>query len=123
MVRVIVQKVKSDTNAGTIAGKILGSSLIEQYKLVPAFVLQLPMGALPLLALDPGVRYVSPDGPVQVIPQLTVRGKGNQSHPKPPKAPDTHRTTVSPDNLVTTFPYDTGAPRHGPAQRVAMSTP
>jgi serine protease AprX len=111
VVRVIVQTVKPDTNASKIAADILGGSLVEQYKLVPAFVLQLPMGALPLLAADPGVRYVSPDGPVQVIPQLPVLAKGNKSHPNAPKAPDEHGTTVSPDKLVTTFPFDTGAPQ------------
>ena len=111
VVRVIVQKVKPDTNASRIAGNILGGSLIEQYKLVPAFVLQLPLGALPLLALDPGVRYISPDGPVQVIPQLPIHAKANQLHAKASKAPDDHHTTVSPAKLVTTFPFDTGAPQ------------
>ena len=108
--RVIVQKQRKDARARDLVSKLLGSTVVEEFNVVPAFVLDIPQGLIPLLAASPDVRYISPDGAVEVIPQLPLLAPKNQQKPKPPAKVDEHRTTVSADKLVTTYPFDAGAP-------------
>lgn len=107
-VRVIVQKTKPDVHAVDLATKVLGQ-VVEEYKVVPAFVLELPQAAVSTLALDPDVRYISPDGPVQVIPQLPLVRPGSSTHPHAPKGVDEHHSSISPAGLRTVYPFVSGA--------------
>ena len=109
--RVIVQKARKDARASSLVSTLLGSTIVEEFSVVPAFVLDVPQGLIPLLAANSNVRYVSPDGPVEVIPQLPlVAPKGDVKRPKAPRPVDEHHTSVSASNLVTTFPFEAGAP-------------
>ena len=108
--RVIVQKTSPGASATSLASKVLGH-VVEEFKVVPAFVLELPQGSISTLALDSNVRYISPDGPVQVLPQLPLGPTSSTAtHPQAPQPVDEHHTTVTAANLQTTFPFDAGAP-------------
>ena len=110
-VSVIVQTVKLDSNLpGQIASKLIGATVVEQFKVVPAFVLSLPASGLNALAADPNVRYVSPDGPIHVLPQLAPTATGTASHPQAPQPANDNNSTISSANLKTTYPFDVNAP-------------
>ena len=68
LVRVIVQKTSATTTASSIVALVPGMKLDEQFTVAPAFTATLPQAAVALLAFSSKVRYVSPDGAVQVIP-------------------------------------------------------
>jgi len=54
--RVIVQKARKDVRASSLVSTVLGSTLVEEFSVVPAFVLDLPQGMIPLLARSANVR-------------------------------------------------------------------
>jgi serine protease AprX len=62
-VRAIVQKVDPAADSGLIAA-IIGAKVLEEFAFIGSFVIEAPLSHLPLLAADPGVAFVSPDGPV-----------------------------------------------------------
>src|SRR5438132_5438645 len=68
VVRVIVQKTTSGTKASDIATRVPGLQIVEVFDLIPAFVADVPQSAVALLSGLSNVRYVSPYGGVQVIP-------------------------------------------------------
>src|SRR5579884_1361038 len=111
LARVIVQTATplDASHALQLAAAIPGSSLVEQFHLIPALVLQVPENLLPVLAANPSVRYVTPDGPVEVLPETAPKPKTTTQLPKSPKPGDPH-AAISPANLLTTFPFDLGAP-------------
>jgi serine protease AprX len=64
---------------------------------------------VPLLAASPQVRYISPDGAVQVLPEVApvlTRSAPKPPAPKPAAAP---KSGFSPANLLTVFPFVSGA--------------
>jgi len=99
VVRVIVQR------NGPLAG-----GAAEQFTIIPALVTSLQLGAIPALALDPNVRYISPDGPVEIIPTLPVTG-GVSADPAVSGSFSTPaaRTSVDSSHLATTYPFVSGA--------------
>jgi serine protease AprX len=108
IVRVIVQKTKTDIKANNIAARVPGLQISEEFDVIPAFVASVPQSAISLLAQQPGVRYVSPDGAVQVIPALpSSRKKAEKGHP--PKQGHHVKRHIDSANLVTTYPFDTHA--------------
>jgi serine protease AprX len=112
LARVIVQTQKplDLSHALQLAKLVPGSNLVEQYHLIPALVLQVPVNLLPVLAASPDVRYVSPDGPVQVMPESAVIKKSNGPRPQAPRPVDEHKVDITSANLLTTYPFDLGAP-------------
>lgn len=110
-VRVIVQKTRSDVQPSTIAALVPGLVLGETFRYFPAFVATLPQASVGLLASLPGVRYVSPDAAVQVIPsvpELPVKAAPRPPAPKPVAPP---KTGFDSSKLLTTFPFVSGATR------------
>jgi subtilisin family serine protease len=108
IVRVIVQKTKDDIKIDKLAEQVPGLQPVEEFTVIPAFVADVPQSAVSVLARQPGVRYVSPDGAVQVIPALP------SSHKKADKAhapnQDHHpRRHIDSSQLLTTYPFDTRA--------------
>jgi serine protease AprX len=87
-VSVIVQKADPAAKADELA-KVVGGKVIEEFEVIPAFVVNLPQAAVTDLARLGAVRYVSPDGPVR-------------KHAARDRTPD-------PSRLETTFPLSTGA--------------
>jgi serine protease AprX len=55
------------------------------------------------------VRYVSPDGPVQVMPEVAPNSTIKPQKPKKPKSQQEAANSVSSANLLTTYPFETGA--------------
>jgi serine protease AprX len=108
--RVIVQKARKDAHASDIVAGLAGARVVEEFAVIPAFVAEVPHGLLLTLASRPAVRYVSPDGPVEVVPQLPSGKASDASRPKAPPKIDEHHTTVSANSLVTTYPLTVGAP-------------
>jgi serine protease AprX len=109
LVRVIVQTTKADVKSESLLKGSPGAQLVEEFTVIPAFVATLSQSAISSLAANPNVRYVSPDGGVQVISGKPAKGLKAASNPKPPKpaAHPKHRLDAS--KLLTTFPVDTGA--------------
>src|SRR6266851_3356397 len=108
IVRVIVQKTKTDTKASKIAAQVPGLQISEEFDVIPAFVASVAQSAIPLLAQQPGVRYVSPDGSVQVIPAFPSSDKkAEKGHP--PKQGGHSKRHIDLANLLTTYPFDTRA--------------
>ncbi|HEY3059724.1 MAG TPA: S8 family serine peptidase [Chloroflexota bacterium] len=106
--RVIVQMTKADVKPRDIAARVPGLRIDEDFDVLPAFVASVPHNTLPLLASLPSVRYVSPDGAVQVISNAAP---GKDKHLAKPKAPRAVKSKKHIDStrLVTTFPFDTRA--------------
>src|SRR5712692_2748386 len=109
VVRVIVQKTKADVKGDSLLSHIAGAQLSEEFTVIPGFVATLPQAAVSLLALNPNVRYVSPDGPVDVIPGKQPKGSKAAADPKAPKQGSHSRRRFDASKLLTTFPVDTGA--------------
>jgi serine protease AprX len=108
IVRVIVQKTKTDLKVSSIAARVPGLQVSEEFDVIPAFVASIPQSAVALLAQQPGVRYVSPDGPVQVIPAFpSSKKKAEKGHP--PKQGDRSKRHINSAHLLTTYPFDTHA--------------
>src|ERR1700687_3512131 len=74
LVRVIVQKTSADVKSDSLLKHIPDALLSEEFSVIPGFVATLPQAQVSLLALNPNVRYVSPDGPVEVIPGKKPKG-------------------------------------------------
>ncbi|HEV7663144.1 MAG TPA: S8 family serine peptidase, partial [Chloroflexota bacterium] len=108
LVRVIVQKTKSDIKASSIAMRVPGLLVAEEFDVIPAFVASVPQSAVAALASLPGVRYVSPDSAVQVVPALRSTDKKANKEQKP-KPRHEARRQIDPRNLLTTYPFDTHA--------------
>src|SRR5229473_1005075 len=109
VVRVIVQKTKADVKGDSLLSHIAGAQLSEEFTVIPGFVATLPQAAVSLLALNPNVRYVSPDGPVDVIPGNQPKGSKAAADPKAHKQGSHSRRRFDASKLLTTFPVDTGA--------------
>jgi subtilisin family serine protease len=108
VVRVIVQKTTQAASASNIAASVQGE-VVEAFNLIPAFVMDVAQGRLPTLATSPKVRYISPDGLVQVIPSVGASPAAPGPNPPKPKPPSESANPVSWANLATTYPFDTGA--------------
>jgi len=109
LVRVIVQKTTADAKANSIAALVPGLQVTEEFKVIPAFVATLPEAAVSVLAQNSNVRYVSPDAGVQVIPNLPLpksKPAPKQAGPKPVAA---SKHGIDASDLLTTYPFDTGA--------------
>ena len=99
IVRVIVQQV----------GPLPGGAT-EHFTIIPALVTSVQLGSIAALAQDPNVRYISPDGPVEIIPSLPIVGGGVAQPPVTGTfSGSTSRTSVDPSHLTTTYPFVTGA--------------
>ena len=99
LVRVIVQTTKPDV-------KLPGYTVLEQFRVLPAFVAVVPANGVTALAALPDVRYVSPDSAVQVAPTHPAQTHGQKlDHKKPPHS----KTIINSDDLTTTYPFDTHA--------------
>src|SRR5438067_7567128 len=68
--RVIVQKSSPNVLTSLLTTLVPGLTVIENFQVVPAFVASVPLALLPTLAALPDVRYISPDGAIQVLPNL-----------------------------------------------------
>src|SRR5712691_12628900 len=127
-VRVIVQQVQVPSSGGLLGGLIGGllggsSSGDEQFTIIPAVAKTVQLSTLQAMALDPNVRYISPDGPVQIIPGqglvggllggvLNVLGGllgPSTAQPTVTGTLSTYRKSPVPAYLSTTYPFDTGA--------------
>jgi serine protease AprX len=108
-VRVIVQKTRADVLSSTIAALVPGLQVAEEFQYIPAFVATLPQTAVAVLALNPSVRYVSPDATVQVIPSVPQLPSKPAPRPPAPKPVAPPKTGFDPANLLTTFPIVSGA--------------
>jgi serine protease AprX len=106
-VRVIVQKTSAGASATSIASQA-GAQVIEEFKLIPAFVATLPQGSIASLAQNSSVRYISPDASVQVLPDL-LPVTGAKPKAPPPYGGTGYKSSYTGGNLLTTFPIDTGA--------------
>ncbi len=84
LVRVIVQKSNPGGSKDSIA-KPVGGQPVQEFKVIPAFVMNVTQSAVLTLAQNPDVRYVSPDGPVR------------------------KKATVDWSKLTTSYPLNTGA--------------
>src|SRR5579872_5112784 len=109
LVRVIVQKTHATDDAKKILSNVLGARLVEEFKLVPAFVAVVPQVAVPLIAADPTVRYIAPDGAVNILPDLSAKGLKPAPNPQRPKPTPEDKSPISAANLLTSYPVDTRA--------------
>jgi serine protease AprX len=109
LVRVIVQKTRADVASSVIAATIPGLQVSEDYHYIPAFVATLPQAAVATLALDASVRYISPDASVQVIPSVPQVPSKPAPRPPAPKPVAPPKTGFDSSNLLTTFPFVSGA--------------
>jgi subtilisin family serine protease len=89
----------------------LSGGATEQFTIIPALVTSMQLGSIPALALDPNVRYISPDGPVQIIPTDPNAADGSASQPavSGTLSGSTSRASVDSSHLTTTYPFVTGA--------------
>src|SRR5690242_20667156 len=82
LVRVGIQKTRTDVASSLLTALVPWLVLGEDFKNIPAFTPAQPQPAVGLLAINPNVRYISPDDAVQVLPAVTqVLAK---PAPKPP---------------------------------------
>jgi serine protease AprX len=131
VVRVIVQQVHAPPPPGLL-GNLLGGLLgggankgDEQFTIIPALVTNVQLGSIPALARDPNVRYISPDGPVEIIPGVSLVGSllggllgilggllgGGPSQPAVyGRFSGSSGGSVDSSHLSTTYPFDIGAP-------------
>jgi serine protease AprX len=109
LVRVIVQKTSASASALGIALRAPGVLITEEFKVIPAFVAVAPQSAIATLARDVNVRYLSPDASVHILPGLPPLAVKLPALAKltPPIAPS--KVGIDPSNLLTTYPFDTGA--------------
>src|SRR5207237_2197550 len=105
--RVIVQKSGPSVLTSLLTTLVPGLTVVEDFQVVPAFVATVPLALLPTLAGLSDIRYVSPDGPIQVLPNLQgvlSIGGGSQG-----STAGTGNWNVDGSRLSTTYPIDTGA--------------
>jgi serine protease AprX len=86
-----------------------GLQISEEFQYIPAFVATLPQSAVATLALNPNVRYVSPDAMVQVIPSVPALPAKPAPKPPAPKPAAPPKSGFEPNNLQTVFPFVSGA--------------
>ncbi|HEV7663920.1 MAG TPA: ice-binding family protein [Chloroflexota bacterium] len=100
VVRVIVQQ-----------NGLLSGGATERFTVIPALVTSVQLGSIAALALDPNVRYISPDGPVQIIPSLQPIVGAVSGEPAVIGSFSGSTSRANPDSthLSTTYPFDTGA--------------
>lgn len=120
VVRVIIQQVKPPGSnlLGGLLGGLLGST-DEQFTIIPAVVKSVKLGSIASLAKDSNVRYISPDGPVQVDPGLPIVGPllgdvlgilgTTKNLPTGSNYATKSTASVDSTHLSTTYPFDTGA--------------
>jgi len=106
-VRVIAQTTTPDALklVKGLADSVPGVQIGEQFNVLPAFVATLPQASVPLLAKLPTVRYISPDGGVQVLPGLPL-SLAKAAKPKPAPPAKGSKTVIDSSNLVTQYPFD-----------------
>jgi len=130
VVRVIVQQVQPPSSGflGNLLGGLLGGGSNtgdEQFTIIPALVTSVQLGSIAAMAQDPNVRYISPDGPVQIIPGVPlvtgllggvlglVGGLLGGGASQPPVSGyfsgSAGRNSVGSSHLSTTYPFDSGA--------------
>jgi subtilisin family serine protease len=92
-------------------GGPLAGGATERFTVIPAIVTSVQLGGIAALALDPSVRYISPNGPVQIIPTLPPIAGSTPNEPSMlgTFSGSTPRNSVDPTHLSTTYPWDTGA--------------
>ena len=125
VVRVIVQQVRAPST-GLLGGLLGGGTKKgdEQFTIIPALVTSVPLGSIAALARDPNVRYISPDGPVQIIQGVPLvrgllggvlglvgglLGGGGASDPTVSGSFSNSSKSAASTQLSTTYPFDTGA--------------
>jgi subtilisin family serine protease len=132
-VRVIIQQVRAPGSGGLLGGGDANANNgDEQFTIIPAVVTTVKLGTLLALTKDPNVRYISSDGPVQVIPGrgnahglvggvLGLAGGllggllgGGGAPTGQPSATGNFsatgsRSSIDSTHLSTTYPFDTGA--------------
>jgi serine protease AprX len=120
VVRVIIQQVRPPGSnlLGGLLGGLLGST-DEQFTIIPAVVKSVKLSSIAALAKDSNVRYISPDGPVQVDPGLPIVGSlltdvlgilgTSKNAPTGSNSATKSTATVDSTHLTTTYPFDTGA--------------
>jgi len=109
LVRVIVQVTKADVKVDSITSRVPDLVVDEQFGVIPAFVATVPQSTVPVLAGLPNVRYVSPDGAVQVVPS-TQRTSHNKAHKQEaPKSVAESKKGIDFTHLVTSYPFTTHA--------------
>jgi serine protease AprX len=124
VVRVIVQQVRPPGLISNLLGGLLSNTSDEQFTIIPALVTSVQLGSIAALAQDPNVRYISPDGPVEIMPGLPLVNNllggvlgllsgllgGGTSQPSVSGSfSSTGRSSVESSHLSTTYPFDTGA--------------
>jgi serine protease AprX len=109
LVRVIVQKSSVSARALDIALRVPGVLVTEEFNVIPAFVAIAPESAIAALARDTNVRYLSPDASVQILPGLLAPLVKPPALPKLPPPIKSPKPGIDSSNLVTTYPFDTGA--------------
>jgi serine protease AprX len=115
LVKVIVQKTRNDVKLDTIiptlslVTRLAGVQVVEEFKAIPAFAAVVPQAAVYLLAANPNVRYISPDGAVQVVPDLSLSALKPAPKPPAPKPVPQSKTGIDARNLLTTYPFEVGA--------------
>jgi serine protease AprX len=65
-VRVIVQKNSASVSNAAIT-KALGAKVLEEFRFINTFVMEIPQSKVLVLGRTPGVRYVSPDAPIKKV--------------------------------------------------------
>jgi subtilisin family serine protease len=90
---------------------LLGGGATEQFTVIPALVTSVQLGGVLALALDPNIRYISPDGPVEILPSLQPLAASATSEPSVSGSfsGSTGRTSVESSHLRTTYPLESGA--------------
>jgi len=90
---------------------LLGGGATEQFTVIPALVTSMQLGSILRLASDPSVRYISPDGPVQIIPSLQPLPGAANGEPSVSGgfSGSTVRTSPDASHLSTTYPSVTAA--------------
>jgi serine protease AprX len=111
LVQVIVQKTRNDLPISTLLAGVPGARVLEQFQFVPAAVVTLPQVAVALLAANPQVRYISPDATIQVLPIAAPTLPLKPVKPQPPKPVPAPKSGFDPSNLLTVFPFVSGATR------------
>src|SRR5437773_6129248 len=130
VVRVIVQQVRPPSSGplGGLVGGLLGggtSSNNEQFTIIPALVTSVQLSSLATMAQDTNVRYISPDGPVAIIPGVPLLGGlvngllgilggllgGGANQPTVSGSFSAYpaRSSADSSHLSTIYPFDTGA--------------
>jgi serine protease AprX len=109
VVRVIVQKNRSDVTSASLLAGVPGVQIGEDFKYIPAFVANLPQASVATLAANPSVRYVSPDASVQVLPSVDKSAAKPAPRPPAPKPAHPPKHGFDPSGLRTVYPFVSGA--------------